>query len=340
MVKVFRTLKRTLLVLAYGPLIILQRIWVQLLIISIMFVFGAAIFNHYQGLNWLTSLLGSVSTITTIGIYSPDIVTMPNPGKILLIIVIIASVGSAASLLQSLVLSVTKKEFFMNQVDRIKLSTMSNHVIVMGYSFLGKYVAEKLKDMGTEYIVVARDEEQVELARNEGITAMASPVNLVYDALKKAGIERASSLVATYDDDGDNMLIVMVAKQLNPKIRVVTIINERELREGAKAAKADVVVAPSDIIGNILATATASNEIVGAFLPGRFGGKNIAEFTIVKEGLTTGNIEQIAPVLLINRGGESLPNKSNDFVLQTSDQIYVLADHNAIVKLRKIIKSE
>jgi len=340
MVKVFRTFKRTLLVLAYGPLIILQRIWVQLLIISIMFVFGAAIFNHYQGLNWLTSLLGSVSTITTIGIYSPDIVTMPNPEKILLIIVIIASVGSAASLLQSLVSSVTKKEFFMNQVDRIKLSTMSNHVIVMGYSFLGKYVAEKLKDMGMEYIVVAKDEKQVELARNEGITAMASPVNLVYDALKKAGIERANSLVATYDDDGDNMLIVMVAKQLNPKIRVVTIINERELREGAKAAKADVVVAPSDIIGNILATATASNEIVGAFLPGRFGGKNIAEFTIVKEGLTTGSIEQIALVLLINRGGESLPNKSSDFVLQPGDQIYVLADHNAIIKLRKIIKSE
>ena len=340
MAKVFRTLKRTSLVLAYGPLIILQRIWVQLLIISIMFIFGAAIFTHYQGLSWLTALLGSVSTITTIGIYSPDIVTMPNAEKILLIIVIIASVGSAASLLQSLVSSVTKKEFFMNQVDRIKLSTMSNHVIVMGYSFLGKYVAEKLKDMGMEYIVVAKDEQQVELARNEGITAMASPVNLVYDALKKAGIERASSVVATYDDDGDNMLIVMVAKQLNPKIRVVTIINERELREGAKAAKADVVVAPSDIIGNILATATASNEIVGAFLPGRFGGKNIAEFTIVKEGLTTGSIEQIALVLLINRGGESLPNKSSDFVLQPGDQIYVLADHNAIIKLRKIIKGE
>ena len=168
----------------------------------------------------------------------------------------------------------------MSQIDRIKVSTMSNHIIVMGYSFLGKYVAEKLKDMGTEYIVVAKDEEQVEIARNNGIVAISSPVNLVYDALKKAGIERASSLVATYDDDGDNMLIVMVAKQLNPKIRVVTIINERELREGAKAAKADVVIAPSDIIGNILATATASNEIVGAFLPGRFGGKNIAEFTI------------------------------------------------------------
>jgi voltage-gated potassium channel len=303
-----------------------------------MFIIGAAIFNHYQGLDWLTALLGSVSTITTIGLYSPNIITMPNPEKILLIIVIIASVGSAASLLQTLVSTVTKKEFFMRQIDEVRVSTMRNHIIVMGYSFLGKYVAEKLKDMGMEYLVVAKDEEQVEIARNQGIVSISSPVNRVYDALKQAGVERASSLVATYDDDGDNMLIIMVAKQLNPKIRVVTVINERELREGAKAAKADVVVAPSDIIGNILATATASNEIVGAFLPGRFGGKNIAEFTITQDGLTSGTIEGIAPLLLINRKGESIPNKGKDFILQTGDQIYVLADHNSIVKLRKIVK--
>ena len=339
MMKILRTFKRTALVLAYGPIIVLGRIWVQLLVITIMFVFGAAIFNHYQGLTWLTALLGSVSTITTIGIYSPDIVSMPNAEKILLIIVIIGSVGSAASLLQSLVSTVTKKEFYMGQLDRIKVSTMSNHIIVMGYSFLGKYVAEKLKEMGTEYIVVAKDDEQAEVAQNAGIVAISSPVNLVYEALKKAGIERASALVATYDDDGDNMLIVMVAKQINPKIRVVTIINERELREGAKAAKADVVIAPSDIIGNILATATTSNEIVGAFLPGRFGGKNIAEFTIVNTGLKSGDVEQIAPLLLIHRGETSIPNKDKDFILEPGDQIYVLADHNAIIKLRKFIRA-
>jgi Trk K+ transport system NAD-binding subunit len=303
-----------------------------------MFLFGAAIFNHYQGLNWLTALLGSVSTVTTIGLYAPNINIMPNPEKILLIIVIIASVGSAASLLQSLVSTVTKKEFFMNQIDHIKVGTMSNHIIVMGYSFLGKYVAEKLKDMGMEYVVVAKDEKQVEIAQNQGIVAISSPVNLVYDALKKAGVERASSLVATYDDDGDNMLSVMVSKQLNPNIRAVTIINERELREGAKAANADVVIAPSDIIGNILATATASNEIVGAFLPGRFGGKNIAEFTITKDGLKIETIEQVAPLLLITRNGESFPSRGKDFILEKGDQIYVLADHKSIAKLRSLVK--
>jgi Trk K+ transport system NAD-binding subunit len=336
--KIFRALERIILLVASGPYVLLKRVWVQLLIIALMFFVGAAVFHHFQGLDWLTALLGSVSTVTTIGLYSPNIVAMANPEKILLIIIIVASVGSAASLLQTLISAVTKKEFFMSRLDGVRVSTMNNHIIVMGYSFLGKYVAEKLKEMGMEYVVVAKDEEQAEIARNNGITAMSSPINLVYDALKKAGIERAGSLVATYDDDGDNMLSIMVAKQLNPKIRTITIINERELREGAKAAKADVVIAPSDIIGNILATATSSNEIVGAFLPGRFGGKNIAEFTITKEGLNNGAIEQVAPLLLIIRAGESFPNKGKDFALETGDQIYVLADHNGIVKMRKLVQ--
>lgn len=310
----------------------------QLIVITLMFFFGAAIFKYYEGLDWLTALLGSVSTITTIGLYAPNIIIMPGPEKIFLIIVIIVSVGSAASLVQTLVSTITSKEFIVNEIDAIKVSTMSNHIIVIGYSFLGKYVAEKLKDMGVEYVVVTKDEEQVQIARNKGIVAISTPVNLAYEALKKAGVERASALVATYDDDGDNMLTVMVAKQLNPNIRIVTIVNEREVAEGAKVAKADVVIAPSDIIGHLLAAATASDEIVGAFLPGRFNGKSIAEFTIEKGGMKSGMLEKVAPVLLINRGGELFSSGGKDFVLEKGDKVYLLADHKSITKLRALLR--
>jgi len=42
---------------------------VQLLIIALMFFVGAAVFHHFRA-DWLTALLGSVSTVTTIGLYS------------------------------------------------------------------------------------------------------------------------------------------------------------------------------------------------------------------------------------------------------------------------------
>ena len=49
--------------------------------------------------------------------------------------------------------------------------------------------------------------------------------------------------------------------------------------------------------------------------------------------------EQIAPLLLIHRGETSIPNKDKDLILEPGDQIYVLAGHNAIIKLRKMIRA-
>ena len=102
--------------------------------------FGAAIFWHYQGLDWLTALLGSVSTVTTIGLYAPNIVSMPQTEKILLIIVIIVSVGSAASLVQALVSSITRKVMFSLNLTEMPIIIL----ILMVLSLSSIYL---LKDM-------------------------------------------------------------------------------------------------------------------------------------------------------------------------------------------------
>ena len=96
-------------IVVYSPFYIVKAIWIQLLVLASMFVLGALIFIHYQGLDPLSALLGAVSTITTIGIYAPNIVIMPDLEKVLLIAGIIISVGSAASLLQATFTAAMKK---------------------------------------------------------------------------------------------------------------------------------------------------------------------------------------------------------------------------------------
>jgi voltage-gated potassium channel Kch len=48
---------------------------------------------------------------------------------------------------------------------------MKNHAIVVGYKFLGKYVVDSLKSLGLEFIVIAKDNDQLEVLRKEGIAA-------------------------------------------------------------------------------------------------------------------------------------------------------------------------
>ncbi|MDG6908425.1 MAG: NAD-binding protein [Nitrososphaerota archaeon] len=175
----------------------------------------------------LTAFLGSVSTITTIGIYAPNIQSMPNIEKALLVVVFIVSVGSDASLVQGTVSATVKKELLTEELASRKAHRMKDHTIVMGYAFLGKYVVNGLKNTGGDFVVVARDGANVGPLKSEGTPVIVSPVTHVTESLKEAGIEHASALISTFEDDGDNMLAVMAAKKMNPRIRVISIVNDK-----------------------------------------------------------------------------------------------------------------
>lgn len=242
------------------PYYVLKYVWIQIIIIASMFFSGAAIFAYYQGLAPLTALLASVSTITTIGLYSPNISTIPDLEKILLIVVIIISVGSAASLVQGTMSAAINKGVHAEILEQKKVERMRGHVILTGYKFLGKYVAEKLDSMGLEYIIIVNDESLQELIKKTGRVAICLPITHIYESLQKAGIDRASSLITTFDDDGDNMLVILSAKKLNKGIRTITVVNDRELVEGSTAAGADVVIPIYDLIGKVLASAVVPQD--------------------------------------------------------------------------------
>jgi Trk-type K+ transport system membrane component len=93
----------------YGPIVFFRAVYRQVILLSVMFVWGAAIFSYFERLPFIDSLLASVSTITTIGLYVPNggnFFTMSHTEAVLLIIMIIISVGAGASILQSSVSTV------------------------------------------------------------------------------------------------------------------------------------------------------------------------------------------------------------------------------------------
>ena len=334
-----RRLRDLLDLVVYTPFYIVKSVWIQLSILCSMFVFGALVFMYYQGLDLLTALLGAVSTITTIGIYNPGILTMPASEKALLIVVFILSVGSAASLVQGTFTAALKSELRTETLTMRRARRMKNHVIVVGYKFLGKYVVDDLKSLGLEFVVIAKDNDQMEMLRKEGITAVGGPTTHIYETLKKAGVERASYLISTFDDDGDNMLAVLTAKKLNKNIRAVSIINDKELVESAKAAGSDTVAPIYDIIGRMLASSIISNEVAGIVLSEKLKSKYVIGFEITSQGIKYGDIDRGDPILLIYRNGEIIHNMTADFELQKGDYLYILADNQSAASFKKRLES-
>ncbi|MDG6925773.1 MAG: NAD-binding protein [Nitrososphaerota archaeon] len=220
------------------------------------------------------------------------------------------------------------------------VSKMQNHVIVMGYKFLGIYVAEKLREVGLEFVVLVRDEAQLPSLYKAGIPAIGSPVARSYSALRLAGVARASSIICTFDDDGDNMLTVLNAKKLNPKIRAITIVNDRDLAEAADASGADVVLAPYEFAGQVLAASTVSRSVAAVFIKGEFKSKQISEF-ILPEGkpikVRYSDLNGVAPVVMVSRKGELFTNPPDDLQLKEGDTLYVLTDHSSLVAFQEAL---
>jgi len=67
--------------------------------------------------------------------------------------------------------------------------------------------------------------------------------------LSKCGIEKAKGLVCALSQDKDNLFVVLTAKALNPKLKIVTRAIEEESEHKLLKAGADRVVSPTKIGG-------------------------------------------------------------------------------------------
>jgi len=329
----------------YGPLSILRHIWVQIVLLVFMFGFGTAVFSHYQHLGLLTAFVGAVSTITTIGIYNPDIVGMAPAEQVMLAATFIVSVGLAASVVQGILSSVTSREGLAERSVTRKISHVRGHVIVAGFKYLGQYAVESLDEMKVAHVIIAVDPAVTHSLQLSGELAIHASAGRPFQALREAGVHRASTLVCALDDDGDNLLVAMSARKQNNDVRILTVVTDRDLAESAKASSdIDVVFPIFDIVASILAFSAVAPEVVGMFIAppmspdiGRVS-RYISEFMISQTGgarATFKELNDVAPVLLVMRGGKVIPNPGDEFAVQNGDSLLVMTpSRDSIEKFR------
>jgi Trk K+ transport system NAD-binding subunit len=320
-------------VILYGPLSIIRHIWIQILLLTFMLGFGTAVFAYYQHLPLLTAFVGSVSTITTIGIYAPNIIGMADSELILLAITFIVSVGLAASIVQGILTSVINREALRERRLTRKIGHLRGHVIVAGFSYLGKYVVESLRGMNVDYVVITVDPGIAHSLQMSGELVIHSEASRSFQALRQAGVEKASTLICALDDDGDNLLVAMNTRNQNNNVRILTIVGDRDLAESAKTSSdIDVVVPIFDVSANILAFSAIAPEIAGSFVTPPLSpdikevSRYIAEFVVgnPSAGSTFKALNELAPVLLVMRNGKIIPNPDDEFLVQNGDSLLVM----------------
>ena len=130
-----------------------------------------------------------------------------------------------------------------------RIADLSGHLVVCGSGATAVYAVEELAAVERDVVLVSSEPERIHAVRpdlgEEIPRVVGDPAS--DDVLREAGIERAAGLVACADDDKENLVITLSARQINPDLRIVSRIGDVASSEKARRTGADSVVSTDHI---------------------------------------------------------------------------------------------
>jgi voltage-gated potassium channel len=133
----------------------------------------------------------------------------------------------------------------MSSLARVQSQACGGKRIIAGFGDVGKEVARQFDKKGITYTII-------DLKPYEGKDQVIGD-STDKDMLIKAGINEASTLVVTLNDDNKNMLTVLLARSLNPHVNIIARANLDRSVSKIYRAGADYVTSLSTTGGQILA---------------------------------------------------------------------------------------
>ncbi len=219
-------------------------------------------FKIIMDLTWIDAVYMTAITITTVGYR--EVILPSNEAKIFITILILSSViilGFVVSVITEYFISYSSFDDLREKRKLKKISKMQNHTIVCGYGRNGQQAVQKLLDYQKEFLVIDKDEELMlhcGLSSDKYLVGNASDD----DVLIKAGVMNAENLITALPLDTENLFIVLSARQLNKKLRIISRATEEASYKKLKFAGADNVILPDKIGGQHMASLIVTPDLL------------------------------------------------------------------------------
>ncbi|HSA91472.1 MAG TPA: potassium channel protein [Terriglobales bacterium] len=221
------------------------------LALAALFVAGVLGFRLIEGWSWLDSVYMVVTTLTTVGYR--EVHELSEAGRIFNIFLIASGVGLAFAAIGTFSTALLEFElgrFLGRRRMEREIGRLSGHYIICGAGRVGRSVARELVAQPVPFVVVENSEAKAERA--------ADWPTLVGDAtkeevLREARIEHARGLVAATTTDATNIYIVLTARSLNPKLKIIARASEEGSEKHLVTAGADSVISPYVFAGHRIA---------------------------------------------------------------------------------------
>ena len=296
----------------------------------------------------LDSLYMTVITLSTIG-YG-EVNPVSSTGRIFTLFLIVMGVGFflyvIGNVVQFLVEGRIRLVLGRHKLDK-QIGHLNNHYIVCGYGRMGRAFCRYLIQKDLKFVVLEKNEDRIPIMNTDHVLYIAGEAT-IEENLLKAGIRKASNLIATLGTDADNVFLVLLAKGLKPDLYVVARASQNASKKPLDTAGADVVVSPFDIGARRMAHAILRPNVI-RFLEFAFADEDtdihIEEIAIADSSKLVGvslqesGIRQdynLMIISIIKADGEMLFNPAADTTIKSGEKVIAVGSYDNLAKLERV----
>ena len=236
----------------------LRLIGIALAVLALLGVVG---FHFIEGWSWFDGFYMVVTTFTTIGYQ--EVHPLSHAGRIFNVGLILVGVSlvflGIGSLTQAL-LEFELTSFFGRRKMEREIGRLSDHYIICGAGRVGRSAARELARQPAPFVVIEQNEAKAGRYRGGWLTLVGDATQ--EQALREVHIERARGLVAATTTDATNLYIVLTARGLNPKLKIIARASEEDAEKHLLKAGADSVVSPYLFAGQRIAQSFLRPHVV------------------------------------------------------------------------------
>jgi len=214
---------------------------------------GTAGFHYLEGWTWFDGLYMVITTLTTIGYQ--EVHPLSQAGRVFNIVIILGGVSllflAIGSATQAL-LEFELQSFFGRRRMEREIGRLTDHYILCGAGRVGRSAARELARRPAPFVIIDNNEAKAQKFAGENWLMLLGDATQE-QILREAQIEHARGLVAATTTDATNLYIVLTARSLNPKLRIIARASEEMAEKHLLTAGADSVVSPYVFAGQRIA---------------------------------------------------------------------------------------
>ncbi|MFT5922885.1 MAG: voltage-gated potassium channel [Flavobacteriales bacterium] len=242
---------------------IFSRVFFSLALLLGIILVGSFGYVYLEGYTFLEAFFMTIITVSTVGYQ--EVRPLSDSGMIFTSVLILTSIGTFTYTISAIttyfVAGEYKDKFKAAKLEK-KISSMKGHVIVCGFGRVGDMAVRELLDHNLKVVIVEANDDKIDILDENPHLIYIKGNATIDDNLVKAGIQNATSIITTLPDDADNLYVVLTARELNPKMTIISRASKTASVKKLRIAGADNVIMPDKVGGAHMASLVTTPDVM------------------------------------------------------------------------------